>query len=111
MDAFVLSLLIAANVLINLGGVFLLKFAAVNGHVIAGIMGCTCYVFAAALYVLIVKEQPLSQVAVITSVLSMLAAVAIGALVFNETISSTHTVAIALALVAVVLIALPVKSG
>lgn len=111
MDAFVVSLLIAVNVMINVGGTFLLKFAATSGNVATGIMGCACYVFAAALFVLVVKEQPLSLIAVVTSMLALLASVAIGVLVFKEAIAPIHMIGIALALGAVVLISLPVKTG
>jgi len=108
MDTLLTSSLILMNVMINVGGTYLLKQAAASGNPICGILGCVCYVLAAALFVSVVKEQPLALVAVSTSVLSLAASIMIGVFVFKESLSWIAILGVVLALISVVLISLPV---
>lgn len=107
MNVWIVSSLVAANVLINVTGTVLIKHAAVNANPIAAIAGVACYSMAASLFVAMAAEQPLHWLAVTTSVLSLVAISLIGVLVYDENLAPLHLAGIAFALIAVALISTP----
>jgi len=107
MNNITLTFLLMLNVFINVGGTFLLKQAAVSANAMMVALGCGCYVFGAAVFVVLLQNQSLAVMGVVTSIMGLVSVVLIGVLVFGETLNLVQWLGIACASVAVVLISFP----
>ena len=103
-----LAFLLIINVMLNIGGTYLLRLAVADGFASYAVLGAGCYTIASALFVFLLQQnQQLAVLGTITSILGLIAVVLIGRYIFSEPLLPIQWIGIGTAIASVVLISFP----
>lgn len=110
MSALLFVAILVGTTAINVLGNTLLKLAGESGTVVVATVGCACWCAGAAGFLTLARMNGLAVAGVATALMSLLATVAVGVLLFGESLSARQLVGIGAAVLGVILISLPTAS-